>query len=341
MKKVLLVGLILRLICLFMFRNINNYDLQSYLQVGELTLNKINIYPDIANLHHPYLPFFLYFEAFAFYLKKFTINPIIVIKFVIAIFDLGNLYLVYLLSKKNLKTAFFYAVNPVTILITTLHGQFDTIPLFFLLGSLYLIIVRNDVFSVLMFSMAVIIKTWPLLFIISFYKRLKNKKLILLVPIFSVILVFFYTILFKSSFVSVLKTIAGYQGLWGIWGIWTLLGKWRLRWQKLSTLIFLVCFFVYSCFNKKRNVVKEILNLLLFFFIFTPNFSIQYFAWIIPFLIIVKPKKYLLLILSITLTLISYYATPNLIIIQEITQFTTWILFIYSLKVNELTEARD
>ena len=348
MKKIFLSALIIRLICLYAFRNVNNYDLQSYLQAGELTLNKINIYPDVANLHHPYLPFFLYFEAFAFYFKKFNINPIIILKSINIIFDLGNLYLVYLLSKKNLKTAFLYAVNPVTILIATFHGQFDVIPIFFLLWSVYLISFsrhlaegRDPVFTILIFSAAVMTKTWPFLFIFSFYKKLNNKLLILLIPIFPLISIFIYLILFKSSINNILQTIAGYQGLWGIWGIWALLGKWRLRWQKISTLIFLICFFVNSHINKNTSIVKEILYLLFFFFVFTPNFSIQYFAWIIPFLIIIKPKKYIQLILLITLTLISYYATPNLIIFQEITQFATWILFIYSFYIIELTEATD
>jgi len=334
---IFLLALIIRLTCLYIFRNINNYDLQSYLQVGELTLNRINIYPDVASFHHPYLPFFLYF---AFYLKKFSINPIIILKFINIIFDLGNLYLVYLLSKKNLKTAFFYAVNPVTILITTLHGQFDVIPLFFLLLSFYLIKIKKETFSILLFSFAAMTKTWPILFIISFYKKLKNKKIILLVLVFPVISIILYTVLFKSSVINITKTIIGYQGLWGIWGAWTLLGEWRLRWQKLSTLIFLVCFFHFSYLNKNRSIVKEILNFLFFFFIFTTNFSIQYFVWIIPFLIIVKPKKYLLLIFFMALTLISHYTTPNLIIFQELTKFTTWILFIYSF-LSSRAKSRD
>jgi len=356
-KKIFLLALIIRLICLYVFRNVNNYDLQSYLRVGELTLNKVNIYPDVANLHHPYLPFFLYLEAFAFYLKKFTINPIIVVKSIIVIFDLGNLYLVYLLSKKNLKTAFLYAINPVTILITTFHGQFDAIPLFFLLWSLYLISLSrhsripschpreggDPVLSILTFSAAVMIKTWPVLLILLFLKRLKNKKLIFLSLIFPILSIIIYVLLFNSSFISILKTIGSYQGLYGIWGagkIFSFITK-RILFQKLIIFLFLFCLIFYSILIKSKSIIKEIFLLLLFFFCFSPNFSIQYFAWIIPFLIIAKPKKYLLLILFITLTLISYYATPNLIIIQEITQFITWILFIYSLKVNELTEVRD
>lgn len=147
MKKIIFLALFLRLLTIFVSRNIDNYDLQSYLQVGELTLNKTNIYPDIANLRHPYFPAFLYIEAFAYWLGNLEglrrLGIITIIKIIISLFDLVNVYLVYLLSEKNLKKAFFYATNPIPILIFAFHGQFDSIPLFFLLLSLYLIKINH------------------------------------------------------------------------------------------------------------------------------------------------------------------------------------------------------
>jgi len=306
-KKIILLALILRLIGIFLFCDINNYDLQSYLKVGELTSCGINIYPAVANLHHPYFPAFLYIEAFAYWLGRSKIIIIDIIKIINIIFDLGNVYLVYLLSKKNLKSAFLYAVNPVSILIFTLHGQFDSIPIFFLLLSFYSLATPWVNWGILSFSFAVMIKTWPLLFIISLYKRLKNKKLILLTMVFPLVSIIIYALLFKASFLDIGKTLVGYQGLWGIWGVWSLVGKWRLRWQKLSTLIFLLVFFIYSFFKKEKNLIKEIFHLLFFFFILTANFSIQYFSWLIPFLAIVRPKNFWQISLSISGYLILSY----------------------------------
>jgi len=313
-KRVILLALLLRLVGIFIFRNIDNYDLKSYFQIGELTFKGINIYPRIANLHHPYFPFFLYVEAFVFWLTRNKLIFITIIKFINVLFDLGNLYLIYLLSKKNPKSAFFYAINPVSILIFTLHGQFDAIPLFFLLLSLVTLRVTKHEnpwtpLGCLIFSMAVMIKTWPLLFVISVYKRLRNKKLIILVLLFPLISVIIYSLLFKTSIINIVNTIVNYQGLWGKWGLWGLLGKWRLRWQKISTLIFLLSFFVYSYLNKKRNILKEILYLLLFFFAFTTNFSVQYFSWLMPFLAIIRPKYYWFLTLAITIFLSFSYAS--------------------------------
>lgn len=195
----------------------------------------------------------------------------------------------------------------------------------------------------LLFSASVMIKTWPILFIFVFFKKLKNKRLIFLLLIFPLFSIIIYTFLFHSSLTSIAKTIFSYQSLYGIWGvgkIFSFITK-RIIFQKLLIIIFLLFMMFYLIFIKSKSIIKEIFLLLLFFFCFSPNFSIQYFVWIIPFLIIIKPKKYLFLIFFMALTLISYYVTPNLIIFQEVAQFITWIIFIYLFKVNELTEAGD
>ena len=359
----------IRLVCLYLFRNVTNYDLQSYLQVGELTLKGINIYPNIANLHHPYLPFFLFVEAMAVWLGGKKIIIIIIIKFINIIFDLGILYLVYLLSKKNLMTAFLYAINPVTILITTLHGQFDVMPVFFILLAIYLLNKKQELLSVLSFSFAVLTKTWPILFVIPILRKVRvchprengdperpdsrlpfdgtqGKRgndmwylLIILITLFPILFTILYCIFFKASLIDIVKTLINYQGLWGIWGPWSLLGKTRIFIQKLSTLIFLTCFFSYSWFNKEKDLIKNFLSLFFFFFVFTTNFSIQYFVWITPFLIIVKPKYYLPLIILISIYLFSFYyiwlfcpnckATPYwLIVSQTFIGFVLWLSFI-------------
>ena len=352
MKKIFLLALVIRLISLYLFRNISNYDLQSYLQIGELTLKGLNIYPDVANLHHPYLPFFLYIEALAFYLGSLgglgRFGTIAIIKAINIIFDLAIVQLVYLLSKKNFKTAFLYAINPVTILITTLHGQFDVIPIFFILLTIYLLQQKKELASILSFSFAVLTKTWPILFFIPIARRIKNKRLLNLIIIFPILFSLFYSLKFKTNLINIVITVSSYQGLWGIWPafvpiiIGTLAGKGvivGLFWQKLSTIIFLISFILYSWLIKEKNLVKIFLSLLFFFFIFTANFAIQYFSWLMPFLILTKPKKTLQLIILITFYLFfSYYfwlfcyhceVTPQwLVITQNIIGFILWFSFI-------------
>jgi len=229
------------------------------------------------------------------------------IKLINIVFDLGILYLIYLLSNKNVQKTFIYAINPVTLLITTLHGQFDVIPVFFILFSIYLLNKKRDFSSILSLSLAIALKTWPLLFFIPIFRNLKNKKIIVLVAIFPIFFVLIYSFLFKSSLIDISKTIIHYQGLWGIWGPWSWIGKIRMIIQKTATMLFLISFFGYSLINTTKNTVKNIYLLLFFFFTFTTNFSIQYFTWLVPFLILIKPKNFLYLIIFISIYLFSFY----------------------------------
>src|SRR3989339_868355 len=157
MRKIIILGLVIRVGVIFLSLNFTNFDLNSYLKVGQLTLQGMNIYPETARVHHPYFPFFLYIEAFAIYLKQLYIHPILFIKTLIIAFDTGIIYLVYLLSNRNLKSTFAYAINPIAILICGFHGQFDSIPLFFLLLAIYLA-KKQELISILLLSMAIMFK---------------------------------------------------------------------------------------------------------------------------------------------------------------------------------------
>lgn len=338
MKKIFIIAFVIRLVCLFIFKNVTNYDLQSYLQVAELTLKGTNIYPVISNWHHPYLPFYLYIEAFALWIGNSKFIAIIILKFINILFDMGILYLIYLLSKNNIVSAIIYALNPVTVLITTLHGQFDVIPIFFLLLSIYLLN-KNELASIIFYSISVLTKTWPILFLVLFLKKIKNKKIVPLIFLLPIVFIGIYIWLFKSNIVNIAKTVIYYQGLWGIWGFSILFKKIGIFWQKTSTFLFLISFFGYSWFTRTKNIIKSIYGLLIFFFAFTTNFSIQYFAWIVPFLILIKPKKYFNLIFFIFVYLLSFYLiwlfnyrSKNLIVLLTILQnyigFALWISFI-------------
>ena len=251
---IVLFALFLRLLSLYFFRNIDNYDLQSYRIVGILTKNHINIYPSPADLRHPYLPFYMYLEA--------LFSPLF-LKFINTIFDLGILYLVYLVSKKDLKTAFLYAVNPVTILIFTLHGQFDSLPIFFLLLSFRLASKGKDAFAVLSFSLSILVKTWPLIFILMLLKNLRKKHLILFTAIFPILGILIYSHYFNSTPLNIINTIIHYQGLQGIWGFGYLFRR------KVFTYIFLILLFICSYFIKANSLINKSYRFLSFFFFTT------------------------------------------------------------------------
>ena len=322
-------------------RDFHNFDLSSYSKIGDLTLKGINIYPIPALTNHPYLPFYLYLEALAVYLSRFNINLNFFLKFTNIFFDTAITYLVYIFTNKNLKSSLIYALNPVTILVTSFHGQFDSMPIFFLLLSIFLMKTKRELFSIFVYSFSILTKTWPLLFAFIFWKKLKIKFNILYIFIFPIISVILYSCLFHAPFEQIISTLAKYQGLYGIWGVTQFLSFFNHRYlvQKLAALIFFISFTVFNLRINNKNVFQNFLFALLFFFSFTSGFSIQYLSWIVPFLLITNSKFCKTIIIQSSIYLLSHYiawiAYPNTDIfpgyvktIQNISGFILWFSFI-------------
>jgi len=340
-KKILLISIIITILTVYFSKNINNFDLQSYRIIGELSLKGINIYPAQAKFFHPYLPFFLYIEALAILLKP-IVPSYIFIRLVNLIFYFATVYLIYLISKKNLKTVFFYALNPVLILVTLVHGQFDIIPLFFILLTLYLIKRKKEALGLLSFSMAILIKTWPVFLVIIFLKKIKNKKLLLLLPLLPLIFIIFYIFVFKSSFVSIFSTILGYRSMFNFWGVGKVvsliffpsLPQPPIYIQKMFLYLFLLIFFIYSFYLSYKKTLLSIVDLLMFFYVFSPGFSPQYFAWIMPFLALAKPKNWPIFVGFIVFFLAVNYSewffkSNFLINLGNLLNWLTWLASIF------------
>ena len=342
MKKIFFAAIIARLVVIFLSKDIINFDLFSYRKIGEITLQNINIYPHIAKIHHPYFPFYLYIEAFSIFLNKnIGINYVFFLKFINLIFDLGVIYLIYLLSNKNLKTTIFYSLNPISILIFFFHGQFDVIPLFFILLSIYFLKQKKEIFSLLSYSFAFLTKTWPILFFVPIFKKIRNKKKLLIIFFFPFIFIIIYSINFKNNFLDIIKTALTYRSIFNFWG----LGKFihliffenqsqpPIYLQKIFISLFLIIFFIYSIKIYYKNLITYFFDLLLFFYIFTFGFAIQYFSWFVPFLFILKPKLWFLIYLITFFTVFFNYLSwitkiiPSYINILLI--FLNWFSFIF------------
>lgn len=336
MNKIIFLSFLLRLLIIFFSKKLLNYDLLSYLKIGQTT---INIYPELAKLHHPYLPFFLYIERFfiwlgnSFNLESFYI--LILIKIFINLFDLANVYLVYLLSKKNLNITKLYAFNPISLLVFAFHGQFDSLPIFFVLLTIYLLDKKNQFFGLLSYSLAVMTKTWPLILIFFVLNKLKDKKMIFLIILFPLFSIFLYYLIYHVNFYETLKPILFYQGVWGIWGLSLFNNYLRFRYQKIIVFIFIFFLFIFSYLLNKKNYFFSLTKFLVFFYIFTPGFSVQYFSWLMPFLYLAKIKKKNLFIFLILVWMIGYYYQiifqPSLNLFWY--SLACWLIFsLFSLK---------
>ena len=296
-NKSLLIGIFIRLAITLIFLKSSSYDLTSFLDAGKIILNKQSTYSSL------YFPFFSYLGSLALFLKDF-ISPLIFLKLIFTIFDIGNIYLIYCLSKKNLNITLLYALNPVTIICSNIHGQFDVIPIFFFLLGIYFFNRHKERLSILVISFAIFTKTWPALFIIPIFKKLKNKWLFLLIIIIPLLSTLFHCWYFKTPVMDILMPIKNYRGVYGYWGIGNililLLPKLDGSILQLLRRIFFIALFFYSFYPSNKNIIKNIFKVMLFFFVFTLTFGSQWLSWLIPFVILVRPKKWYWFILSAT-----------------------------------------
>ncbi len=310
-KKSVVLGFILRIFFVGISIGIINYDLQSYQIIGAVTRDGIPIYPELALFRYPYVPFFLYLQTLATFVKPYDI---IFIKLVIVLFDTAIIYLLHLLTKKK-QVPLLYAINPISIFISSIHGQFDAIPLFFLITAIYAFQKNRIVWSGLLYSLAVALKTWPIFFIFLFIKSLslKNRFLFLALTISVPLLaVCIYSGIFKTPLNMIITTIRTYQPVFGVYGVGLVLknvfGREDLYFVGIAEKLFLLSLFGLSFFTRKKTLPEELLFLLLFLLSFTPVFGIQWFMWVVPFILIVNPRGTVALLGIASLFLLVTYA---------------------------------
>lgn len=313
MKKlfpILLIAFFLYSVVIALSASFTNYDTQSYNVIGVLTLNGISIYPDPALSRHPYLPLFLFIETGALLLARLIHAPqIIILKFIFTLFHLFSVYTIYHLAKKSLRLTLLYAVNPISLLIIAFHGQFDIIPLTFILYSILLLPQKKYSQIMVLLGLAVTAKTWPILFIVPFLKRIPKKFWVLLcIP--PLIFLLIYTMLFAStSFTAIARVLAVYQGVGGIWGFGKALSlvgadKFMLIGYKM---LFVAGIFIYSILQKRTQPIEELTEILFIFFTFTPGFGIQWLLWLAPFLFLSKKPMILSLFVPLFIALLLAY----------------------------------
>ncbi len=301
----LTVGIVLRLIAIFLFKDHSNYDMDSWFLVGKETMMHHSIYPEISLLHHPYFPIMMYYYAVAQWLTRCGIPFAVSAKLLFAVFDVAISYLVYLISNRNKKLAWMYALNPVSIIVTCVQGQFDSIPVFFLLLSLYYANAHRSIYSTLSASAAIALKTWPAAFMIPLYRRMTSWRMIFLFGFVPVVTLTLFCITFQRSPLDVLGPIAGYRGVYGVFGLGYLLPfiTKSATVSKLCSTLFLLAFAVYAVKTKSSNIYCETFKHMLFFFSFSITFGIQWLMWPVAFMLLNYRKSIWVYLSSATLYL--------------------------------------
>ena len=186
------------------------------------------------------------------------------------VFDLLCAWMLFKLAGKN---AFrFWMWNPVIIFVTAIYGRFETIPLFLLLLSIYLLKKERSEWAYFSLSLAILLRIYPVL-LLPFFLRKEKKYLLRGLPFLILpLLLFIFIPPGKGGgipHINYLLSMNFYLGLHSTLYIFF-----------ISYLLLLFHFFRFSS-SRELPFYLALFHLLLFA---TSYFHLQFYAWLIPFL---------------------------------------------------------
>lgn len=211
----------------------SGFDFESYCIVGQLVNEGKNVYA--GTTRYNYGPLFFLIQGLCYTIAKIlttdiqlTYRVLLVLVFTFA--DLGIMY--YIACRKSIKSGILFFLNPVSVIITGYHNQFDNIAILLIL------------FSVFLYNEEEKINKRDILFVICAALSLTMKHVLFLLPIWLFLRPtlcwkkrFFYSImpmaLFGISFLPFMSSIEAVKGIiynvflyrsWMHGAIWEYLG---------------------------------------------------------------------------------------------------------------------
>lgn len=310
---IVLLAFLLRFIPAVFFPFGSRYDVSSLRWTAGRVYEGSDIYYSLRfRHHHPYLPAIA--PLLALFIKisdQWGMPFLVLLKLPTILFDSLIAGLIYIISK-NFRAAYVYSFSAVGIIIGAYIGQFDSIPLFFLLLALFLLNKNKNLLSSFVLGIATAVKPWPMLFLPFFILRQTNfSKKILLPAVFIlpiICFISFYKFLIpQANLITMLLGIAIYDSGVGWWGfsifvfkLFKLLGNAVFTallqvWKAFVLLLIMRCYFLF----RKENIFKVAKWVILLIYVFSVSIGGNYFLWILPFALITRDtftKYYLLLV---------------------------------------------
>lgn len=201
-------------------------------------------------------------------------------------FDLAAAYFISKLfedQKKKMLAFALWIFNPVTLYATYMLGQFDLIPAFFTIISLYFANKNKLYLAALMLGFGIAFKLYPIFLLppLLFIAKKWEKRAILLIitalPYLLTVIPFIYSHGFRST-----ALLAGLTQK-------TMYAQISVSGGESLLLFPMVLVIFYFAFLYSKNTIEELwskqLVVLILFFIFT-HFHPQWLVWLTPFLII-------------------------------------------------------
>lgn len=320
----------------FIAHGTNVADIKLLFGMGDAFLNGLN--PYLSLTYNSYPPIAVYIEAFTILFARAISIPFHEVTKIwpnIADILICLLLYKYLIKLKlnSLHAAFWsliYVLNPISIIISSIHGQLDSIPSLFVLISIYLLTESKNMhlnLSAFFLGLAIAVKPNPLI-LLPFFLILKkiNLRHGLLFLIISIGPVTIALIPYLSN-LQVLSRILEYSGVYDFSYAAILRGLYyqqnaayllplSMEFLNASKISFIFgAIFLLILFYKSTNLIKMCSTVYLLFISIYFGISAQYLCWILPLAIMTREKKIIYYSLAGSLALLGFYTFfgPNIL----------------------------
>ncbi len=313
---VIAVSLFVRLLPMIWLPVGAGFDIVSFQLVADAFLNGEEVYTSAAIGRHPYLPFQMYFITLSMKMALTTGLPFVVlIKVVPVLADVGITAVIFksvIQLKKSERQAFvyafLYALNPISILTSAYHGQFDSVAVLLLLLGWYFW-QQNPRFTIssIFTGFAILNKTWPIVMLPLMIIRIKRWRDRLSYSIFTLLIPVLFTmayIVLKSADPApMLRRALTHSGNSGFWGHSAILFLTRDFlpvasslydfWLANNRVIILIVGLFVMWATRHQPVIDALVTAVLAVFSVTMGIGIQWLLWVVPFAIIADDIKWM------------------------------------------------
>ncbi len=309
---VALVAIVVRLLPALWLPVGAGYDIESFKLVTDALLAGQEVYTSVLG-RHPYLPLQMYLMGGTAWLSDLAGLPYVVgIKLPAVLADGAIAALITTsLSRDGRRPAsaaafgLLYALNPISLLVTSFHGQFEAVTLLLLvLAWRSWRFGRHVAWSATALGLAILNKTWPVILLPVFWIRQKNWRdrilyaiLALGIPLAGIVL---YLVVFEASPLPMLRRALTHRGVAGYWGPGAIIDPLTATYPAgrplFDTLVALRNVLLAGAavlalwITRRDSALDAILTVILSVFMITVGFGIQWLVWPVPFALLAREE---------------------------------------------------
>lgn len=313
----LLISLFVRLLPMLLLPVGARYDIESFRLVAEALLRGEDVYTSAAYGRHPYLPMQMYMIGAAWWAALNSKMPFpIWIKAVPVLADVGLTALIFVVYCRQGKLgttavtfALLYALNPISLLTSAYHGQFDSLTLLLLALSWAVWHFGRQINkSALLLGFSILNKTWPIVFLPIILLRLDDNRKRLKYSLITFVVVAIsstaYLFIFKASTLPMLQWALLHTGVanqWGLSAILDVAGNWLNSLSPIAEFYFqqrriwlLLIGVLLLWWTRKQSALDALLTIILGEFAITVGLGIQWLLWVVPFALLAGERRWLI-----------------------------------------------